>query len=260
MLFRSSYVVHFLLEERLYAARCLEIGNFGASLLLSGEHLPASFPPNTALESLRIERSGDVVFETRWAHVQRAQQVNDAFGTHLQLDLSWATTTHPPPPVPGVTMEESAEVMATLRKALRREAIMWVQRAGDPSVQLCLEAAAVRSRDGLGVLEGHSASELDAVPGDDLDLFFEMGGQSYSGVCSLLERTGDGRMTLGLPRSLVIRNWRSLPRFKPVAGHRFLLSFAAPVTGQLTTRPVEDLSVGGLSFSFDASRDRKSVV
>jgi hypothetical protein len=251
----ASYTVHFLVEEQAYVARCLEIGNFGASLLLSGDLLPSSFPPNSALEALRIERAGHLVFQTPWAHVQRAQQVTDAFGSHLHLDLSWATATHPPPPVPGVTMEEPAEVAATLRKALRREAVMWLQRANDSSVQLCLESPAVKAVEGGGVLEGHSSGLLEAGVGDEVDLFFEMGGQSYSGVCVLLAHTLGGQMTVGLPRSLVIRNWRSLPRFKPVAGQRFLLSFAAPVTGQLTTRPVEDLSVGGLSFSFDASNE-----
>ncbi|WNG25218.1 PilZ domain-containing protein [Cystobacter fuscus] len=249
----ASYTVHFLMDERPYVARCLQIGNFGASLLLSGDHTPSAFPPNAALEVLRIERAGHLVFQTPWAHVQRAQQVQDPFGIHLQLDLSWATATYPPPPVPGVTMEEPAEVAATLRKALRREAIMWLQRANDSSIQLCLESPSMKAVEGGGVLEGHSSGLLEALIGDELDLFFEMGGQSYSGVCVLLARSADGGMTVGLPRSLVIRNWRSLPRFKPVPGQRFLLSFAAPVTGQLTTRPVEDLSVGGLSFSFDAS-------
>ena len=251
----ASYVARFRLEEQGYGARCLEIGNFGASLLLAGPHAPALFPPGSALEGLNIERAGQGIFHAPWARVQRAQQVQDQFGTHLQLDVSWATAMHPPPPVPGVTMEDAAEVQATLRKALRRDSTVWIQRANDPSVQLRVELPVVDGAGEMPVLRGQSSGLLEASIGEEVDLFFEMGGQSYVGVSLLLVNGVDGSLVVGLPRSFVIRNWRSLPRFKPAPGQRFLLSFQSPVTGQPTTRPVLDLSVGGLSFTFDASRE-----
>ncbi|MFY0574658.1 PilZ domain-containing protein [Cystobacter fuscus] len=250
----ASYTVHFLMDERPYVARCLQIGNFGASLLLSGDHTLRVSPQRGARGAAHRARG--------------APGLPDAVGARAAGAAGPGSLRHPltagpllgdghlpTAPVPGVTMEEPAEVAATLRKALRREAVMWLQRANDSSIQLCLESPSMKAVEGGGVLEGHSSGLLEALIGDELDLFFEMGGQSYSGVCVLLARSADGGMTVGLPRSLVIRNWRSLPRFKPVPGQRFLLSFAAPVTGQLTTRPVEDLSVGGLSFSFDASNE-----
>ncbi|ATB27253.1 PilZ domain-containing protein [Melittangium boletus] len=251
----APYTAHFYLEEQAHVAQCLEIGNFGASLLLPEGLSPAAFPPGSGLEGLSIERAGQTIFQAPWAHVQRAQQVHDQFGPHLQLDVSWATAMHPPPPAPGVTMEDPAEVQATLRKALRRDSIMWVQRANDPSVQLRLESPSVDGAGEMPVLRCQSSGLLEAGVGDEVDLFFEMGGQSYSGVSLLLVNAPDGQMVVGLPRSLVIRNWRSLPRFKPVPSQRFLLSFQAPITGQPTTRPVLDMSVGGLSFAFDASRE-----
>ncbi|QRK04812.1 PilZ domain-containing protein [Archangium violaceum] len=251
----STYSVHFTLNEQAQEARCSEIGNFGATLLLPGSIPLVHFPPGSALESLRIEREGRLLFKTPWAHVQRALLVHDESGEHLRLGISWATAMHPPPPVPGVTMEAQSEVVATLRKALRRGAILWLQRVNDPSVQLRLDAPVVDMVDGVAVLCCQSSGMLEGWAGDEVDLFFEMGGQSYSGVCNLLVNEPDGRMVLHVPRSLVIRNWRSLPRFKPGPNDRFLISFQAPISGHQTTRAALDLSVGGLSFPFDASNE-----
>ncbi|WPB80622.1 PilZ domain-containing protein [Archangium violaceum] len=251
----SLYSVAFECNEQSYSARCVEIGNFGATLLLPEDVPAAGFPPGTTLESVRVEREGRLLFKTPWAHVQRAQPATDELGTYLRLGISWATAMHPPPPVPGVTMEEQSEVVATLRKGLRREAVLWMQRANDSSVQLRLEEPVVEVVDGAAVLRCRSAGMLECSVGDEVDLFFEMGGQSYSGVTQLLSLEADGGLTVRVPRALVIRNWRSLPRFKPDSDNRFLISFLAPITGQPTTRAPLDLSVGGLSFPFDASSE-----
>ncbi|HYO57702.1 PilZ domain-containing protein [Archangium sp.] len=252
----SSYLVQFELNEQGYQARGLEIGNFGATLLLSSDVPLSEFPPGVTLEALRIEREGQLIFKTTWAHVQRAHPGVDEHGAHLRLDISWATAMHPPPPVPGVTMEEQSEVVATLRKGLRREAVLWLQRANDSSVQLLLEEPVVEMVDGVAVLRCRSSCRLEGTASNEaVDLFFEMGGQSYSGVGHLLVNDPDGRMVVRVPHSLVVRNWRSLPRFKPGPDNRFLVSFLAPVTGHHTTRAVLDLSVGGLSFPFDASSE-----
>ncbi|PTL77484.1 PilZ domain-containing protein [Vitiosangium sp. GDMCC 1.1324] len=251
----ASYAVQFTLNEQGYAARCSEIGNFGATLLLPGEIPIADFLPGSTLETLRIEHEGRLIFKMPWAHVQRALRVHDEQGDHLRLGISWATAMHPPPPAPGVTMEAQTEVVATLRKALRRGAVLWLQRVNDPSVQLRLEDADVEMMEGVAVLRGLSSGMLEGLAGDEVDVFFEMGGQSYSGVCNLLVNDPDGKMAVQVPRSLVIRNWRSLPRFKPGPDSRFLISFQAPISGHHTTRAALDLSVGGLSFPFDASSE-----
>jgi hypothetical protein len=251
----ASYSMHFECNEQSHVARCVEIGNFGATLLLPGDVAAAGFPPGATLEAVRIEREGQLILKTPWAHVQRAQPVRDEQGSHLRVGISWATAMHPPPPVPGVTMEEQSEVVATLRKGLRREAVLWLQRANDTSVQLRLEEPVVELVDGVPILRCHSSGQLECALGDDVDLFFEMGGQSYSGVGQLLLSDVDGRMGVRVPRSLVIRNWRSLPRFKPRPDNHFLVSFVSPITGQHTTRAPLDLSVGGLSFPFDASSE-----
>ncbi|MFL5355954.1 PilZ domain-containing protein [Archangium sp.] len=251
----ASHAVFFTLNEQAYEARCSEVGNFGATLLLPGELPLTAFPPGSTLEAVRIEREGQLLFKTPWAHVQRALRVHDESGDHVRLGISWATALHPPPPVPGVTMEAQSEVVATLRKALRREAILWLQRVNDPSVQLRLEAPVVDMVEEVAVLRGRSSGMMEGLAGDELDLLFEMGGQSYSGVCNLLVNDADGQLVVHVPRSLVIRNWRSLPRFRPGPEHRFLVSFRAPFTGHDTTRAVLDMSVGGLSFPFDASNE-----
>ena len=227
----ALYSVGFECDEQSYPARCVEIGNFGATLLLPEDVPAAGFPPGATLESLRIEREGQLLFKTTWAHVQRAQPSADEHGTHLRLGISWATAMHPPPPVPGVTMEEQSEVVATLRKGLRREAVLWMQRANDSSVQLRLEEPVVEMVDGVAVLRCRAAGMLECSVGDEVDLFFEMGGQSYSGVGQLLAhdvgREGGGagaacarHPQLAQPAALQARVRQPFPRLLPVPHHR----------------------------------------
>jgi hypothetical protein len=249
----ASYVVRFGLNGQGFVARCQDIGNFGATLLLPIDVPITTFPPGTALEALSIEREGHSVFKAAWAHVQRAQPVYDEQGPFLKVGVSWSTAMHQPPPAPCMTMEGASEVVATLRKAMRREAVLWLQLAEDSSMQLRLESPSIEVVNDIAVLRGQSSGLMQATLGDVVHLSFEMGGQSYSGVGSLLDNEPDGKLMVRVPRSLTVRNWRSLPRFKAGPEHRFLISFQAPVTGQHTTRSVLDLCVGGLSFPFDAS-------
>ena len=252
----SAYTVHFQAGEDEYEARCQEVGNFGATLLLRGGPPLPSFPPGMMLEALCLEDLGRVVLNVPCAHVQRTQLLHGEGGAQLRLEISWANAMHPPPSVPGVTMEEQSEVVATLRKALRREATLWLQRPQDPSVQLRLEQPGVELVDGVALLRGRSSGSFDTAQQDEeVDLFFEMGGQSYSGVVRWHPRGGPGVLSMQVPSSLVVRNWRGLPRFKPSPEERYLISFLAPFTGQRTTRAVLDLSFGGLSFPFDAASE-----
>ncbi|HSP81092.1 MAG TPA: PilZ domain-containing protein, partial [Myxococcaceae bacterium] len=250
-----AYTVRFGLEGGTCTAGCLEMSNFGATLLLPPDAPLALFPPGTALESLQMEREGKLVFRAAWAQVQRAQPMLDEPRPHLRLGVSWATAMNHPPQAPSVMMEEPSEVLATLRKALRREVVLWLQLEGSSSLQIRLESPVLEVLNGIAVLQGQSTGRMAGSVGDVVHLSFEMGGQSYLGMCSLLVDEPDGRVVVRLPRALSIRNWRSLPRFKPRPGDRFLISFEAPVTGQHTTRAVLDLGVGGLSFPFDASSE-----
>lgn len=249
----ESYRVHFRAAGVELEARCHEVGNFGATVLLPGEHSAAAFPPGMALAQLRIENAERVLLSLPCTYVQRARPVQSEQGPALRLELSWTHAMHPPPLVPGVVMEQQSEIVATLRKALRREAPMWVQRTEDASVQLRLEKPVVELVDGVATLYGQSSGSLEALAGDEVDLFFEMGGQSYAGASHLLLDEAAGQLALRVPSTLTIRNWRALPRFKPSAEDRFLISFQSPFSGQHSTRAVLDLSMGGLSFPFDAT-------
>ncbi len=259
--YRSSAVLslpfghsaRFVLGGQEYVARCLEVGNFGATFQLPIDAPIMAFFPGTALQDVRIEHEGRLVMRTQWAQVQRAQSVRGPEQPYLRLSIDWNSAMAQPPQAPTVVMDEQSEVHATLRKALRREPIFWLALANESAVQIRLDSPTLDVVDDLAVLRGVSSAPLPATLGDVLQLSFEMGGQSYSGMGSLLDHSPDGKTLVRVPRSLTCRNWRSLPRFKPEPQHRFLISFLAPVTGQRTTRAVQDLSNGGLSFIFDAS-------
>jgi len=249
-----SYITRFTLGGQEYTARCVEVGNFGATLHLPIEAPLMAFVPGTALRDVRIERDGRFVMKAAWAYVQRAQPMRGAESPYLRLGLAWNSAMYQPPQVPSVTLDEPSEVLATLRKAMRRETTFWLQPAGESSMQIRLDAPVLDVVDELAVLRGVSSAPPGTL-GDVVHLSFEMGGQSYTGVGSLLDFSPDGKTLVRVPRGLTIRNWRRLPRFKPGPQSRFLISFQAPVTGQFTTRAVLDLSVGGLSFPFDASSE-----
>jgi len=249
----SGHAARFRLDGQEYVARCLEVGNFGATFQLPIDAPLLAFFPGTALQDVRIEHEGRLVMRTGYAQVQRAQAIRGPEQPYLRLSLDWNSAMSQPPQAPTVTMDEQPEVLATLRKALRREPTFWLQLANESGLQIRLDSPSLDVVDDLAVLRGVCGAPLPATLGDVLQLSFEMGGQSYTGMGSLLDYSPDGKTLVRVPRSLVCRNWRSLPRFKPEPQHRFLISFLAPVTGQRTTRAVLDLSSGGLSFLFDAS-------
>jgi hypothetical protein len=248
-----NYTVHFGVNGQQFTARALEVGNFGATFQLPIEVPITTFPPGAALRDVSIERDGQCVFRTAWAYVQRAQPVRGSELPHLGLGVSWGSVMHQQPQAPSVTISDPSEVLAMVRKALRRGTLLWLQLADNPSVQIRLESPSVDVVEDIAILQGQGSALLPGTVGEVVHLCFEMSGQGYSGVGGLLVNDPDGKMVVRVPRSLTIRNWRSLPRFKPGPERRFLLSFPASVSGQLTTRPVLDLSVGGLSFPFDAS-------
>jgi hypothetical protein len=252
-----SCEVRFRVRGRHLRARCLEMGNFGALLQLPLDTPVTLVPPGTTLEGLCMEDNGQLLLQAAWAHVEQVRRVTDCTEPSLRLGVSWGTAMHQPPHAPVVRVEEAAEVGSLLRKALRREPLLWLQPAGDSAVQLRLESASVQPREGGEALRGLVPQGVHlGVRGDVVHLNFEMGGQSYSGVSSLLDRTAEGMVTVAVPRTLTVRNWRTLPRFKPgTSQQRFLVSFRSPITGQRTTRAVLDLSSGGLSFPFDASSE-----
>ncbi len=250
----SSFLAHFQVQGRSVTARCLEIGNFGATLEVSGEVPLIGFLPGTALEALCIEREGQVVLRVAWAHVQQARPMRDAQSALLRLGISWGTTMHHPPLVPPVSVSVPEDVLSILRKAIRREVSLWLQMAHEPAMQLRLDSPALRvGEDGRACLLGRGSELLVGREGDVVRLSFEMGGQSYSGTGSVLGHSPEGQVMLRVPHSLSMRNWRSLPRFRTGPQQSFLVSFHSPITGQRATRSVLDLSYGGLSFPFDAS-------
>jgi hypothetical protein len=252
-----SCEVRFRVRGKSLRARCLEMGNFGALLQLPLDTPVTLFPPGTTLEGLCVEDNGQLLLQAAWAHVEQARPVQDCPEPYLRLGVSWGTAMHQPPHAPVVRVEEPTEVGGLLRKALRREPLLWLQPAGDSAMQLRLEGASVQPHEEREVLRGQLAEGINlGVRGDVVHLNFEMGGQSYSGVSSLLDRDAGGTVTVTVPRTLSVRNWRTLPRFKPGASQqRFLISFLSSLTGQRTTRAVLDLSSGGLAFPFDASSE-----
>ncbi|MCP3103228.1 PilZ domain-containing protein [Myxococcus sp. K15C18031901] len=241
----------FRLQGRAYASRCLDVGNFGAALQVPLDAAVAAFLPGAVLEDLRVEREGRRVLQVRRALVRHVQPVRLGAEHSLRVGISWGNAQEDGSGVPLTVVRDPVAVLAMLRKAVRRGSGVWLTYPDSPSEQFVLDAPVLDQLSGRSVLRGDLADCGAVSAGDVLNLSFEVGGQSYSGVTSVL-RVGPG-MTLSVPRTLGMKNRRGLQRFRPGQDHRFLVSFTAPFSGKSVTRSVLDLSTRGLSFSFDAS-------
>ncbi|WP_342381015.1 PilZ domain-containing protein [Myxococcus stipitatus] len=241
----------FRLQGRSYTARCLDVGNFGAALQVPMDSSVGVFLPGVVVDELFIARDGRRVLHSRRALVRHVQPVRQGTEPALRIGLSWSRALEEPSTTPLAVVREPVSVLAALRKAVRRNASLWVHYPDTTAGQFVLESPSVDLVEGRSVLRGTSVGANAVATGDVLNLSFEVGGQSYAGVTSVL-RHGDA-LVLSLPRTLNLQNRRGLQRFRPGKEHRFLVSFNAPFSGKSVTRSVLDLSSRGLSFAFDAS-------
>jgi len=241
----------FRLQGRAYGARCLDVGNFGAALQVPLDAAVAAFLPGAVLEDLYVEREGQRVLQSRRALVRHVQPVRSGAEHSLRVGVSWSNALEESPGQPLSVVRDPVAVLAVLRKAVRRGSGVWLNFPDSPSEQFVLDAPLLDSLAGRSVLRGGLGDTSAVAAGDVLNLSFEVGGQSYSGVTSVL-RVERG-LTLSVPRTLGMNNRRGLQRFRPGSVYRFLVSFTAPFSGKSITRSVLDLSSRGLSFSFDAS-------
>lgn len=240
---------------RLLAARCLELGNFGATLQLMGPIEPSLFLPGRVLEDVLIQREGRTVLRAPCPQVQQMRLPGTGERGGLLLTVSWASVLQPSPQGPSFRIE-SEEVRLTLQQAIERKSLLWLSlTSAEVPLQVCLDSPQLGRELEQPVLVAWPRVPLQVVPTQRLQLFFEMGGQSYSGQSWLLRLLPDGGLMLALPALLQMRNWRTLPRFKPPADQPFLISFSTPGGRQQFTRSLLDLSCGGLSFPFDPSTE-----
>src|SRR5215217_7907641 len=242
----------FRLQGRGYTARCLDVGNFGAALQVPMDASVGAFLPGAVLDDLHIEREGRWVLQSRRALVRHVSPVRNGAEHALRLGLSWTGALEETSATPLAVVRDPVSVLAALRKAVRRGSALWVHYPDTPSVQFILDSPQVDLVDGRSVLRGANVGDCPVSGGDVLNLSFEVSGQSYLGVTSVL-RSARGDVTLSVPRTLGVQNRRGLQRFRPGPDHRFLVSFSAPFSGKPMTRSVLDLSSRGLSFAFDAS-------
>lgn len=240
---------------RLLAARCLELGNFGATLQLPGPLEPGLFMPGRVLEDVLIQRQGRTVLRAPSPQVQQTRLPGAGEREGLLLTVAWAAVLQPTPQGPSFRIE-GEEVRLTVQQAIERKSLLWLSLiAAEVPLQVCLEAPQLTRELEQAVLLAYPRVPLQVVPAQRLQLFFEMGGQSYSGQSWLLRLLPDGGLMLALPSLLQMRNWRTLPRFKPPSDRPFLVSFSTPGGHQQFTRSLLDLSCGGLSFPFDPSSE-----
>ncbi|MCE9666794.1 PilZ domain-containing protein [Myxococcus stipitatus] len=248
----TSLTVRFRLDGVTYTGSCLDVGNFGAALRVPlGASLNA-FIQGTALESLTMERDGRTVLHVPRAFVRHAQQVHASTQPYLRLGITWGEAMDELTQPPSIRMRDPVIVLAALRKAVRRDAAIWLHFLDTPSSHFRLDAPVVELMDGRAVLRGLNDGTFPAEVGDVLQLSFEVGGQSYTGATSVLSR-GEHDVMLSVPRTFSLKNRRGLQRFRLGPEHRFLVIFNAPINGERITRSVLDLSGRGFAFPFDAS-------
>ncbi|MCY1034348.1 PilZ domain-containing protein [Corallococcus sp. BB11-1] len=244
--------VDFALGGQPFVAECQDLGNFGAALRISMDASMAAFLPGTALEALSMVRDGQQVLHVDRAFVRHATPVHQEGRSFLRVGISWRPAPEVSRAAPPRTLRDPVTVLAALRKALRRELPVWLHPPDSQAAHFRLESATVDPQDERGILRGVVSPGLPASVGEVVHLCFEMGGQHYSGVTSMLAVAHDG-VTLGLPRSLSVENRRGQQRFRPAVNHRFLVRFTSPFGGQRITRAVLDLGGHGFAFPIDAS-------
>ncbi|WP_223634843.1 PilZ domain-containing protein [Corallococcus sp. EGB] len=244
--------VDFRLRGQPFSAECQDLGHFGAALQVPMDASMAAFLPGTPLDALSMVRDGRAVLHVARAYVRHASPVQQGTQLFLRVGISWRPTTDDATSAPPRTLRDAVAVQAALRKALRRELPVWLHPPDRQTAHFQLESATVEPCDERGLLLGQVSPSLPATVGEVVHLSFEMGGQRYRGVTSVLRAGRDG-VALGMPRSLAVENRRGQPRFRPGAQHRFLVSFTSPFSGQRITRAVLDLGARGFAFPIDAS-------
>jgi hypothetical protein len=244
--------VDFQLRGRSFVAECQDVGHFGAALHVPMDASMAAFLPGTLLESLSMVRDGRPVLHVPRAHVRHATPVEQGGQGFLRVGISWRPAPDASSAPPPRTLRDAVSVQAALRKALRRELPVWLHPPDSQAAHFRLDAATLDVTGERGHLHGQVSPGLHAGVGEVVHLSFEMGGQRYTGVTSMLRVESPG-VTLGLPRSLAVENRRGQPRFRPSAHDRFLVRFTSPFGGQRITRAVLDLGARGFAFPIDAS-------
>lgn len=244
--------VDFLLQGRSFVAECQDLGHFGAALLVPMDASMAAFLPGTPLEGLSMVRDGRPVLNVARAYVRHATPVQQGPRAFLRVGLSWRPGPGEATAAPPRTLRDPVAVQAALRKALRRELPLWLHPPDRQAAHFLLESATVEASEERGHLRGQVSPALPTSVGEVVHLSFEMSGQRYTGVTSMLHVARDG-VVLGLPRSLAVENRRDQQRFRPTAQHRFLVRFTSPFGGQRITRAVLDLGARGFAFPIDAS-------
>ncbi|GMT96310.1 hypothetical protein KH5H1_04290 [Corallococcus caeni] len=244
--------VDFLLRDRPFSAECQDLGHFGAALQVPMDASMGAFLPGTPLDSLSMVRDGRPVLHVARAYVRHATPVQQGTHAFLRVGISWRPAADESTAAPPRTLRDAVAVQAALRKALRRELPVWLHPPDSHTAHFRLESATVEACDERGLLRGRVSAALPASVGEVVHLAFEMGGQRYRGVTSMLHVGHDG-VALGMPRSLAVENRRGQQRFRPSAHHRFLVRFTSPFSGQRITRAVLDLGARGFAFPIDAS-------
>jgi hypothetical protein len=244
--------VDFTLRGRPFVAECQDLGHFGAALHVPMDASMAAFLPGTLLESLAMVRDDRPVLHVPRAHVRHATPVQHGGRAFLRVGICWRPAPDASSAPPPRTLRDAVTVQAALRKALRRELPVWLHPPDSQAAHFRLDAATLDVSGERGQLRGQVSPGLHASVGEVVHLSFEMGGQRYTGVTSMLQ-VEHPDVTLGLPRSLAVENRRGQPRFRPSAHDRFLVRFTSPFGGQRITRAVLDLGARGFAFPIDAS-------
>lgn len=244
--------VDFLLRDQHVVAECQDLGNFGAALRIPMDMSMAAFLPGTPLDALSMVRDGAPVLHVARAYVRHATPVFHDGRGFLRVGISWRRASDEASAAPPRTLRDPVAVLAALRKALRRELPVWLHSPDSQAAHFRLESATVEPVDERDILRGQVSPTLPTSVGEVVLLSFEMGGQRYSGVTSMLHVAHDG-VSLGLPRALTVENRRGQQRFRPSPQNRFLVRFTSPFGGQRITRAVLDLGGRGFAFPIDAS-------
>ncbi|RJS27024.1 hypothetical protein DRW03_01175 [Corallococcus sp. H22C18031201] len=248
----EPFMAHFEAGGVRYQAEVADVGTGGVGLHLMGGVHVERLTPGTRLEGLVLtRRDGTPVLNAVGATVRVLRAMNGAGGHHLGVSME-----RPPRAEEGslsAVLQDRVAIHGLLRRAVRRGAAFSLRsHEGNRLVDFGHARFAMESTRLLLSEQRHTAELFN--PGDMVQLCFDLGGMSHVGTTAVLSQDG-AVLSVAIPRSLTEYHRRNSLRFRSTPDRPFAISFVAPLTGEEVYRPLLDLHVGGVAFSFDAGHE-----
>ncbi len=228
----------------------IDISNQGCGFLLSARTASRRLQPGTLLRKLCVRRGNEVVMQNVDASVCNLTVGEPRLDGQILYRVGVAFVTPPrtkPNPIERC-IAEPLRIWALLRDPRCLASLSLRRFDSAEPFNFTRPEARLLGQGMTAVL----SSAADIVAGDVLRAAFEVVGESYAFVTSVLALTptADGTIVrFAVPRALRVTRRRRSVRFRPPADHPVLVDVASPFEQSGEWRPVLDLTTSGLAFA-----------